>query len=315
MKSFPTAEAERCLQSYLDWSAEQRKKRWFIGSERSDCWLVGFAQLAQPPPMLSALSGWKVDSNTRLTRFESSPEPDPDAANFWGWGALADERPLTFVPLPPGTQARLMEVTQRVVGGFPSDTSTPLQLVARNGFDEQATLLENAAQNPGCFIALHGQATDGSSWLRMSAVDLETLQLCGKLLDCVLVASDAEPVDGDYSRQTARTQRLSCVAGRRHLAHALERMLLQGYAQGLEALLRASLGQPPPAEWWQPAAEVVAGPGTLERIVTCWVRTAAPEVRRAVCPQPTPIASGRKKRRATRDRMVDQRRNRKKKFA
>jgi hypothetical protein len=288
MRTFPTELAERWLGSYLEWAAEQRKERWFVGSDRSAHWRAGFGQLAQPPPLLSAVSGWTVDQDTRVRQVELTPGPDPEAQIFWGWGALADDRPLTFVPLPPGTQSRLIDVTRRVVGGFPADTRTPLQLVANNGFDEQATLLQNAAQRPACFIALHGEAGDGSSWLRMSAVDLQSLQLCGKLLDCVLDACGAEPDDGDFSKQTARTQRLSQVPGRRHLAQALDEVLLQGYEQGLDALIRAALGQPPPDEWWQPVAEAVIGPEGLRRVVLCWIRSTAPRPAMEASPPPSP---------------------------
>jgi len=281
MHSFPTAEAEAWLSRYLGWVNHQREHRHLVAPDWSDRWLDAYASLAEPPQALSLTSGRPCSRATRIEEQSTRAEVDPPATDYWGWGALCDQSPLTFVPLPAGTLKELTNVTRRVIAGFPSSTRTPIELASFNDFDERATLCENAARRPECFIAPHGRSSDGSGWLSLSAVDFGTLQLCGRLIDRVVAVCDPDPVEGDFSRQTARTQALGRIGGRRHLAAALEQTLLQGYYQGLDALLRSSLGMPGPDEWWLPVAEFSGAPGNLATIRICWVRVSAPRLRRS----------------------------------
>lgn len=221
MYSFPTAKAEHWLSRYLTWANKQRTQRHVVASDGSDRWLAGYESLAAPPQALSLSSGLPYLGRTRLEQVKPRAEVDPPAADFWGWNALCDQSPLTFVPLPAGTLEELTKVTRRVIAGFPRGTRTPIQLASFNDFDERATLGENAARRPECFIAPHARSADGLGWLSLSAVDIGTLQLCGQLIDRVVQVCDPEPVEGDFSRQSARTQALDRISGRRHLAGAL----------------------------------------------------------------------------------------------
>ncbi len=281
MRSFPTAQAERWLSGYLDWVGSQRCQRRFVAPDDNQRWLEGFAMLAEPPQALALASGRPQFVGSRVLSTCDEHASDPPNSKFWGWAALADRHPLTFVPLPSTTHEALLKATQKVVAGFPSNTRTPIQLVSANGFDGQATLTENASRRPECFITPLSRSADGSGWLDVSAVDGGTVQLCGKLMDAVVARCAPEPEDGDLSRQAVRTAALGRVSGRCNLAIALEKMLLQGYTQGLDSLLRASLGLPRTDGWLLPVAELVGEQGCLTNIRICWVKVPAPRLRRA----------------------------------
>jgi hypothetical protein len=293
MWSFPTAKAEAWLSRYLTWAKLERVQRHMVAPDGSDRWQEGFETLCAPPRALSLTSGLPRCGTSKLEQVVPRVDVDPPPSEFWGWNALCDQRPLTFVPLPSGTLEELTKVTRRVIAGFPHTTRTPIELASFNDFDERATLVENAVQRPECFIAPHGCGSNGSGWLNLSAVDLGTLQLCGRLIDRVVKVCDSEPVDGDYSRQSARTHALGRIGGRRHLATALHQILMLGYFQGLDALLRSSLGMPMPTEWWLPVAEIRGEPGCLVGILICWVRVPPPRLRRATDPPTAPLAAPR----------------------
>lgn len=315
MYSFPTAKAETWLSQYLTWANEQRERRHLVTPDDSDRWLGGYADLAKPPQALSRSNGFPYSGRTRLE--EAKPETDvaPPATDFWRWNALCDQNPLTFVPLPTGTLEELTRVTRRVISGFPPRTRTPIELASFNDFDEFATLGENLARHPECFIAPHGRSRDGLGWLNLSAVDIGALRLGGRLIDRVIEVCDPEPVEGDFSRQAARTQALDRIIGRQFLASALRQMLLQGYFQGLDALLRSSLGMRGPSEWWLPVAELIGQSGRLVDIRICWVRVPAPRMRRSTDPPTSPPPSrpkSRLRRRANRKRAKSKKAGKKK---
>ncbi len=299
MWKFPTVRAEAWLHAYLPWAAEQRERRHFIATERSDRWRDGFARLAEPPAALAGIPWNLLAPGSRMEdRQDAEPGVDPPAQEFWGWCALGDTQPLTLVPLPPGTPDRLAEVTQQVVAGFPANTCTPVEWVASQGFEKHATLGENAARHPNCFIAPHGRSDDGSSWIHLSAVDRETLHMGGRLIEVVLDACGTKVPEGDYSRQATRVQRLAEVRGRSHLAWALRALLVQGYGQGLDALLRSSLRKAPADEWWLPVAEARCREGYLEQVRICWIPNPAPRI--AVTPPVrAPLKATRSRRRKT----------------
>ena len=280
MWSFPTAQAEAWMATYLVWAAEQRERRVMVAPQGSDRWVDGFAVLAQPPHLFSKKCGDASGIGMRKEEFKEGPSEDPPAAHFWGWGALADQRPLTYVPLPSMTLSDLTRVTKQVIARLPQGAKTPLRLASFSDLDADAALGENAAQRPECFIAPHGRNANGSTWLNVSAVDLNTLQLCGQLVDGVIEACDPEPDEGDFSRQAARAKAVGRITGRWRLAEALNSILAQGYAQGLDALLRASFDLPRSKSWWLPVAEFEGEPGSLARIRICWILAPPPRLRR-----------------------------------
>ncbi len=305
MHSFPTAQAEDWLSRYLMWANGERSRRHLVTPDDSNRWLAGYARLAESPQAVPLASDLPSPHVSRLEPVTTQKDTDPPATEFWGWNALCDENPLTFVPLPSGTLEALTAITRRVIAGFPKNTRTPIELVSFNDFDERATLDENTARRPECFIAPHGHASDGSGWLNLSAVDLGALQLCGKLIDRIVEVCHPEPVEGDFSRQSIRTQALGRIAGRKYLASALQQILEQAYFQGLDALLRACLHMVGPNEWWLPLVEFVGRPDSLAGIRICWVRIPPPRMRRVTDPAPAPAPprpGGRPRRRATRRR-------------
>lgn len=290
MRSFPTGLAEAWMTRYLAWAAEQRERRRLVTPPASDRWSDGYAVLAQPSAEFNETASRSWCRGTRDQEFKDGPNADPPETHFWGWSALGDHNPLTYVPLPPLTLATLTQVTQRVIAGLPPDLPRPLELATCSDSDEDATLRENAAPRPEYFIAPHGCAADGSTWLNVSAMDLHTLQACGQLIDSVIEGCDptppSTPTSTDLSRQAARAAAIGRVDGRWRLYEALDAILATGYFQGLDALLRTSLELPRSAEWWLPVAEVEGTRGTLARVRVCWVLVPPPRVG-----QPTPDLS------------------------
>ena len=280
MWSFPTERAETWLSAYLGWAQEQRERRRLVAPP-SRGWIEGYSILAEPPPELQSklYRPWVTGSSTEV--FDEGGAAEPPTSDFWGWGALGDAQPLTYVPLPEKTLDILADVTQRVVQGLPVNITSPVALAACPDPDARAALNETIADRPRAFIAPHSRARDGTTWMNVSAVDLHTLQACGGLIDQTIHLCDPEPSDILCSRQAARSAAAGRITGRWRLAGALERILAVGYRQGLDALLRSSLELPPPSAWQIPVAEVEGEPGALCRVRVCWIPADVPRLRRS----------------------------------
>jgi hypothetical protein len=281
MRSFPTAQAEGLLSEYLEWAGTERSRRRLVVSEDTDRWLGGFAILAEAPRGLLMTNGSPQTLGYDVVSTSDEASSDPPHSEFWGWGALADQRPLTFVPLPKATHDALMLATRVVIAGLPAGTRTPTEVALAHGLDEHVSLIENAVRRPECFIAPLSRGSGSSGWLNVSAVDRTTVEVCWKLLDTVVGICAPGCSVPDLARQAQRVVALSRIQGRRHLASALEKLLLQGYTQGLDGLLRAALGLPPTQRWCLPVAEFAGEPGYLRNIRVCWVQVPAPRLRRA----------------------------------
>ena len=288
MWSFPTMRAESWLEQYLAWASDQRLRRCMVAPHGAERWVDGYAALAELPLELRNKCERSWCNGTRKEDFSGETAEDPPATHFWGWGALGDERPLTYVPLPSETLTELTRVTLRVIAGLPDDVQKPLELASFSRRDAGVTPGENVVTRVECFIAPHGRAADGSTWLNVSAVDVNTLQLCGQLIDGVIQACAPNTVEGDYSRQASRTSALAKISGRGRLAKALDAILAKGYGQGLDALLRSALELPQPKEWWLPVAEFEGELDSLTRVRVCWVPVPPPRLRRTMTSPPEP---------------------------
>jgi hypothetical protein len=206
---------------------------------------------------------------------------------FRGWCLLGGERALTFVPLPEALHAQLCDATLQVVRDLPKSVGTPLELVYSKQFEEHSDLESNVVNRPDCFIAPFTRANDGVLWLNLSAVDPETPRFCGRLLagvgDALGESVNTAPVD-DRCPSVQQAARLNALRGSGHLASALSKVLLQGYKQGLETILR-SMGKIDPhtaPRWLTPAAEIVGDAGQIQSIRLCWVADSRPRMRRVV---------------------------------
>jgi len=287
MWDFPTAKAEAWLSAYLAWSTRQRERRSMVAPERARHWRDGYANLAEAPSEVRLPCGRAQITGTRVAVFDDPAIVDPPAAQLWGWCALADARPLTFVPLPRHTHERLVIATQMIVDELPSRGDRPLEVAAASSAPSTPlTPATHGACKAERFIAPHGSGPGGSAWLDMSALDMDTLQLCGRLVDEVIRRCESSPDTAFRSRQAERTDSLGRIQGRGVLAAALEEILLSGYRQGLEALLRAERGLPLPKDWWLPVVEFEGAPGRLKCVRVYWVRSAAPRLGRSVAPPP-----------------------------
>lgn len=282
MWDFPTGAAETWLSEYLSWVSNQRQSRHLVVPETdSHHWLPAYAALAQPPPRLTALP---VLTQTLVCDVDAALE-DPAERAFWGWSLLGADRPLSLLPLPPSVHHALSEATQLVVAELPAGTLTPLELVTTHGLTEDVPLCDNIVNRPDCFILPHGLSTNGNSWINVSAVDPETLNMCGRLLDLVArkFGPEADPTL-DRSWHAVRSQAIDTVTGRARLHLALQRLLTRGYAQGLDAILRSQLGVPRLCgdTWLQPVLEIVGRHGALDSVRIVWVPVSRPTLRRAV---------------------------------
>lgn len=294
MWEFPTGAAEAWATQYLEWAATERSRRWLVFPTTEGDWSAGFAALAAPPRILQPPASRLPSIET----FKGSGN-DPVAGEFRGWSLLGGERPLTFVPLPARLHGPLSDATQQAVARYPAATGAPLELVTLNGFEADQTLHANVVNRPDCFIAPHGLSAEGTTWLNVSAIDPGATSFCGAVLDMALCATGAEPETGDRSLQAARSRAVDRIAGRRHLAAALDAVLVQAYAQGLGAVLNALVGRKVAIdiEWKLPVVELTVESGEIWGVRVAFVPAPAPKLRRVVdIPLPGGCAAKRKRR-------------------
>lgn len=281
MWEFPTEAADEWSTQYLGWAGTERENRC-IAADKDAPWVTaGVAVLAQPPEQLQPAP---VVKGTVVEVFAGKGD-DPSPGFFWGWLLVGGERPLTYAPLPNELHPQLATATRHAVDAFSASASTPLELVTLQGFDRDRTLRENVANRPECFVAPHGLSVEGTTWLNLSAVDRSAIQGCRAALEgaATCLAFDLPAVD--RSVQAAKSAALDAVPGRRHLANALAAIVLRGYRQGLEAILRTlmGLGAPPASTYWvSPVVELNRQDGGLAAVRICWVITDPPPVQRTV---------------------------------
>ena len=283
MWHFPAEEVDVWASRYLDRVAEERKSRLFVVPSPHTDWMPGYAALARQSLELEGTL-LTAQATDELEEFSDVGE-DPPEGEFWGWSLLGGERPMTFVPLPATMHVKLTQATQDAVTAFPPDTPTPLQFATLNGLDKGQTLQQNLVNRPACLIAPHGLSSDQSTWLNLSAVDPTAAYFCGELLDRVI--SSLEVRDDGCSRplQAARSHALDGIAGRRHVARALEAILARAYTQGLETVLRSMMAAGKASKcqrWFLPTAEIVIANDVIRSVRVCWTPTRSPPSRRTV---------------------------------
>ncbi len=301
MWSFPTAQSNQWLSRYLDWAASQRQTRHLIIPNLTQPSLRGFAELARLPQELTPYTKCRRAGHVMIEEIEGPESDEPSKEAFWGWSALGNDRSLTFLPLPSNVHSLLSAVTEQVIGLFPADSPTPVELVTLKGFEEHSALSENIINRSDCFIAPHGLAVNRDTWLNLSAVDSMTLQTCGRLIDRVIAKLGTETEVLQRSVQATRASTLGTIRGRWRLARALERLLCQGYSQGLEAFLRLLLEKQTSCSallWQVPVVEFASDGDGITAIRICWVRTPGARIRRVIdIPLPVPKPVNRTKRR------------------
>ncbi|WP_145985460.1 hypothetical protein [Marilutibacter maris] len=276
MRRFPTLHARGWLEAYWRWAREQRTTRYLVAPEHDYRWRDLYRTQAAPPDAPPADRTY-----LEIDEFSARGRVEPTARECWAWCLLGSERPMTFVPLPGHMHAMLSDMTQRVVNGLPASVGTPLELVTFSGLGAKATLLDNVRARPDCFILPHSPARGAEIWLNLSAIEPELLQLCGRLIDCVIVACGFEPDCQARSLQAARSHALEQITGRECLVRSLECLILRGYAQGLNAVIRGHSRNriPNDISWWLPSIEVRARPGHLDQVQIAWLQVATPKKR------------------------------------
>ena len=294
MWNFPAAEVDAWASRYLDWAAEERKSRLLVVPTPHSDWMPGYAALARQS---LELKGMLVAAKpmAELEEFSCVGE-DPPEGEFRGWSLLGGERPLTFVPLPSTMHAKLAQATRDAVAAFPADTPTPLELATLNGLEKGQTLEQNFVNRPECLIAPHGLSSDQSTWLNLSAVDPTAACFCGELLDGVISAVGVRNDGCSRSLQAARSHALDGIAGRRHVARAMEAILTRAYTQGLETVLRSMVAAGIASKcqrWFLPTAEIVFTNDVIRSVRVCWTATRPPPARRRV-DIPAPISPTKK---------------------
>lgn len=278
MWSFPTDVADAWICDYLQWAEGQRRRRWLVAPTRVE-WRAGMAALAPfqangNPAIAGSVSGSDSPQlETRVTEFVGEGE-DPPARSFWGWCLLSGTRPLTYAPLPGSLHSRLCDATRSAVADLPEGCPTPFDLVISNGLEERLSVEDNVKRKPDCFFAPHGLTGGSETWLNLSAVDMRSVVFCGQLISVALIATEAAVEALHCSPQAAESRALDELEGRRHLASALEKVLIQGYRQGLGMVVRRLLGgriKGALPERLTPVAEIVAAPSRIESIRLTWV--------------------------------------------
>lgn len=108
---------------------------------------------------------------------------------------------------------------------------------------------------------------------------------CGELLDRVISGVEVRDDGCSRSLQAARSHALDGIAGRRHVARALEAIFARAYAQGLETVLRSMMaaGKASKCQRWSlPTAEIVIANDEIRSVRVCWTSTRPPPSRRTV---------------------------------
>ncbi|WP_154656478.1 hypothetical protein [Novilysobacter defluvii] len=296
MWDFPTDTANAWLTSYLTWANTERESRHLVVPMGVPCgeWDAGFAALAQPPrQMMNRRS--KIDIEVQV--FEDDDAEPPERA-FWGWCLLGTgSRPVTYTSLPRTVLKPLTDTTRVTVASLlPQDASDAVSGAAIPGL---------ASDRTDFFLEPYCEGMEGSIWLNLAAVDSRILQICGSLVDVVAShIADISSSESDRSWQAKQSAAIDTISGRTRLGAALEALLIRGYAQGLEAVLRRLLSQPWPAnhKWSRPVIEVSGGAGQLRAIRVAWQSSDPPRVRPLpTAPEPQTPPSPRRERRLRRN--------------
>lgn len=274
MWDFPADTADAWLTSYLTWADTERESRHLVvptelqGSE----WDTGFAALARPPrQMMDRPSAQDV----QVQVFDEDGAEPPERA-FWGWCLLGGgSRPATYAALPGAVLKPLVDATRVTVASLlPQDA-------AQEGLDAFA-ITGLASDRMDIFLKPYCAGIEGSIWLNLAAVDSRILQMCGCLIDVVANRiGEISSSGSDRSWQARQSDAIDAISGRARLGAALEALLIRGYAQGLEAVLRRLLKQSWPANhrWSRPVIEVSGDVGQLRAIRVAWQSIDPPRVR------------------------------------
>ncbi|MGY4516235.1 hypothetical protein ACVWWW_001803 [Lysobacter sp. HA18] len=281
MWDFPTTAADRWCSQYLEWARVERERRWILLPDLQHAWSEGLSSLAPLPKVLEPAA---ASRNTETFHGEG---PDGRREDFWGWTQLGSDRPLTFVPLRGQLKGLLETATLGAVAALPEDFDTPAELVHGRGFEPDCALGANIENRADCLFEPFVGRDDGSVWLNLSAVDPATPLYCGQLIELVTRALAPEPADPfeDRSAHVLRAEALASVQGSRHLLHALEALLTQGFRQGLEAVLLAMARASAAVEasrWLAPVVEIQGERGALFQLSLTWVLVPPPKLRRTV---------------------------------
>jgi hypothetical protein len=270
MWQFPNENALAALEDYLAWATTERSRRHFLTPYDESVARTGFAALARPPMHWNRTARDREATITTYTADSSVPSPGA----FWGWSLLGADRPLTLTRLSTSTHCRLAEIS-------------------RSRFDMRPLQAANTAMIEK-FIPPLDVAPGANHWLQLSAVDPRALHTCARLTDAVCeYIGDRDELDVCRSPAAQKSNALDSIAGRGHLARALEDVLVKGFEQGLDALCRVHFNQASQTRTWvAPMAEIVGCKGCLEEVRVAWT-AAAPLVA-----EPTPETKTTRKSRA-----------------
>ncbi|HIE5510997.1 hypothetical protein [Stenotrophomonas maltophilia] len=274
----------------MRWAKEQRLTRYLVAPDCDYRWRKHYriqAGLPDAPPSRTP--------DFEIEEFNTKGHAELNERECWAWCHLGSERPMTYVPLPARVLTMLSKVSIEVVRSLPGSVQIPLELVPLHGLDSKLALRDNVHTRPDCFITPHSPVQGSEMWLNLSAIEPEILQLCGRLIDRVIIACGIELDDRARSLQAARAHALEQLAGRDCLLHALEGLIRRAYAQGLDAVLRRHIQNHVRSgvDWWLPSIEVRARPRHLDQIRITWLRVPSPE-RRRIVDDPLTITTGKK---------------------
>ena len=157
---------------------------------------------------------------------------------------------------------------------FPATTSLNLEKDSSKK-ERRATLGELVAGAPHYFILPFGGSPQAGTWLHLSTVLPESVDLCGCLVDAI-DQHITGPTEAScyHSAETEKSLKFDQLTGRTVLQAALFHLLLKGFAIGLTITLtrlahRQTKGRH--AFHRVPIAELTCNGGDLSSISVCWV--------------------------------------------
>ena len=280
MWEFPTEAANAWATEYLQWADAEREHRWIAADSSSPALAEGLAALLSPPALMQT----PLLKQRHIVEIFDRDDDDPEQGTFWGWTQLGGEWPLAFVRLPSPLYVHLVDATRYAIEQLPTSSRTPLELVSMYGFQEDHSLQDNVVKRPDCFIAPHGVSGESGTWLNLSAIDPAALLACRVALDSFQKVMTRETPVVDRAPLAQQSEAIDCVRGRRHLADALTAIIIRGYRQGLQAVLRSIMGHPAVStkkSWFTPIVEFDGRDHELIIVRLCWVAGAPPRLRRA----------------------------------
>lgn len=290
IRSFPSEEATAYLQKYLDWCSTQSSQRRMVAPSLAASWYPALEQLVKLPRELAPAYASPQTSPHQTITWTAAEAFKPRGApgEFLPWIVMGVSHPLSIAPLPKRLHRPLVRVTRAIAATFPAKTRI------QSGSKEYC-LGELVADRPHHFIYPVGISLQDKTWLHLTTVEPNALELCGLLIRTIddHIAGPTFATE-THSAEVERSENFDSLDGSRCLRCALFHILLRGFAIGLQmTLIRWSPRSKTKAAKSRrllPIAEIQATRSHLKRISITWIESPP-----AVAKHPATRAKSRRK--------------------